>query len=83
MIKLFFLIIFNFSSLSIANDNLKGYQALENGEYKKALYFLSYDANLGDDKAQYNLGVMYKKGLGVLITKHLRGFFFLQIKEIF
>ena len=65
MLKLIFLIILNFSSATIASDNLKGYQALENGEYKKALYFLSYDANLGDDKAQYNLGVMYKKGLGV------------------
>lgn len=57
MIKLIFVIIFNFSSLTMANDNLRGYQALENKEYKKALYYLSYHANLGDDKAQYNLGV--------------------------
>ena len=67
MIKLIILIIINFSSVTLASDNLKSYQALVNGEYKKALFFLSYDANLGDDKAQYNLGVMYKKGLGVLV----------------
>ena len=39
MIKLIFVIIFNFSSLTMANDNLRGYQALENKEYKKALYY--------------------------------------------
>ena len=50
MIKFIFLIIINFSSFATASDYLKGYQALENGEYKKALFFLSYDANLGDDK---------------------------------
>lgn len=68
MIKFIFLIIINFSSLATAGDYLKGYKALEKGEYKKALFFLSYDANLGDDKAQYNLGIMYKKGLGVPVN---------------
>ncbi|MDG1982663.1 MAG: tetratricopeptide repeat protein, partial [Alphaproteobacteria bacterium] len=82
MIKLIFLIIFNFSSLSIANDNLKGYRALENREYKKALYYLSYHANLGDDKAQYNLGIMYKKGLGVPVNHNEAfGWFFLSSNQ--
>jgi len=63
MIRLFILLFIQFSSASFANDNLKGYEALEIKDYKTALYYLSYQANLGDDKAQYNLGVMYKKGL--------------------
>ena len=33
-------------------------------------YYLSYDASLGDDKAQYNLGIMYKKGLGVPVNNN-------------
>ena len=82
MIKLFFVIIFNFSSLTMANDNLRGYQALENKEYKKALYYLSYHANLGDDKAQYNLGVMYKKGLGIPVNHNEAfGWFFLSSNQ--
>ena len=70
MIKLFFLILIIFSSTTFANDRLKGYQALEDQDYKKALYYLSYEANLGDDKAQYNLGIMYKKGLGVPVNNN-------------
>ena len=70
MIKLFFLILIIFSSTTFANDRQKGYQALEDQDYKKALYYLSYEANLGDDKAQYNLGIMYKKGLGVPVNNN-------------
>ena len=70
MIKFFFLTLIFFSSTTFANDRLKGYQALEKQDYKKALYYLSYDANLGDDNAQYNLGIMYKKGLGVPINNN-------------
>ena len=70
MIKLFFLILIIFTSTTFANDRLKGYQALEDQDYKKALYYLSYEANLGDDKAQYNLGIMYKKGLGVPVNNN-------------
>ena len=70
MIRLIFLILIHFSSLTFANDTLKGYQALEEKDYKKALYYLSYDANLGDEKAQYNLGIMYKKGLGVKVNNN-------------
>ena len=70
MIRLFFLLFIHFSSASLANDNLRGYKALESKDYKSALYYLSYQANLGDDKAQYNLGVMYQKGLGVPINQN-------------
>ena len=79
MIKLFFLILIIYSSTTFANDRLKGYQALEDQDYKKALYYLSYEANLGDDKAQYNLGIMYKKGLGVPVNNNEAfGWFFLS-----
>ena len=70
MVKSLFLIVIIFSSSTFANDRLRGYQALEDQDYKKALYYLSYDANLGDDKAQYNLGIMYNKGLGVPVDKN-------------
>ncbi len=82
MIKLFFLILIIFSSTTLANDRLKGYQALEDKDYKKALYYLSYEANLGDDKAQYNLGIMYKKGLGVPVNNNEAfGWFFLSANQ--
>ena len=82
MIKLFFLILIIFSSTTFANDRLKGYQALEDQDYKKALYYLSYEANLGDDKAQYNLGIMYKKGLGVPVNNNEAfGWFFLSANQ--
>ena len=70
MVKLCFLILIILSSTTFANDRLKGYKALEDQDYKKALYYLSYDASLGDDKAQYNLGIMYKKGLGVPVNNN-------------
>ena len=70
MIKLIFLILILTSSITFANERLLGYQALEQKDYKTALYYLSYDANLGDDKAQYNLGIMYKKVLGVPVDEN-------------
>ena len=70
MVKLCFLILIILSSTTFANDRLKGYKALEDQDYKKAFYYLSYDASLGDDKAQYNLGIMYKKGLGVPVNNN-------------
>ena len=70
MIKQIFLILILTCSITFANDRLRGYQALEQKDYKTALYYLSYDANLGDDKAQYNLGIMYNKGLGVPVDKN-------------
>ena len=43
----------------------RAYQALEKQDYKTALYYLSFLAANGDARAQYNLGIMYRDGLGV------------------
>ena len=48
-----------------ADAYLKGFQALEQRDYKTALYYLSLFAANGDAKANYNLGIMYREGLGV------------------
>ena len=55
-----------FSLKSYAEDLDKGIQALINKNYEEALYYLSFYAVQGDDRAQYNLGVMYDNGKGVL-----------------
>ena len=54
---------------SFSDDLESGYEALQNRNYPKALYYLSYYAVLGDPKAQYNLGIMYNKGFGVEVDK--------------
>ena len=59
-----FIYFFLWSGFSKANELQKAYSALEKGDYKTAIYFLSYYANLGNSKAQYNYGIMLKKGLG-------------------
>ncbi len=63
----FFLIFFCLSSTGIlrADAYLRGFHALEQRDYKTALYYLSLFAANGDAKAQYNLGIMYREGLGV------------------
>ena len=48
-----------------ADAYLRGFQALEQRDYKTALYYLSLFAANGDTKANYNLGIMYRDGLGV------------------
>ena len=48
-----------------ADAYLRGFQALEQRDYKTALYYLSFFAANGDTKAHYNLGIMYREGLGV------------------
>ena len=48
-----------------ADAYLRGFQALEQRDYKTALYYLSLFAANGDTKANYNLGIMYREGLGV------------------
>ena len=48
-----------------ADAYLKGFEALEQKDYKTALYFLSMFAADGDARANYNLGIMYREGLGV------------------
>ena len=47
-----------------ADDLNNAYKSLEKGDYKTAIYFLSYFANLGNARAQYNYAIMLKKGLG-------------------
>ena len=82
MIKQIFLVLILLCFITFANDRLRGYQALEQKDYKTALYYLSYDANLGDDKAQYNLGIMYNEGLGVPADKSVSfSWFFLSTNQ--
>ena len=54
------------SSLALkADDYAKAFEALERGDYKTATFYLSYFASNGDSVAQYNLGLLYRDGLGV------------------
>ena len=46
-----------------------GYKALKNGEYKKALRYISFLATNGDAKAQYNMGIFYRDGVEVKRNK--------------
>ena len=55
---------FGFSFTAKSNDLNRAYLALEKKDYKTAIYFLSYYANLGNAKAQYNYAIMLKNGLG-------------------
>ena len=48
-----------------ANELEKGMFALEMEDYDRALYYLSFEAASGNPVAQYNLGLMYKNGVGV------------------
>ena len=48
-----------------ADAYLRGFEALEQKDYKTALYFLSMFAADGDARANYNLGVMYREGFDV------------------
>ena len=43
-----------------------GFEAYERGDFSNALRIFRLAAEQGDSKAQYNLGVMYTNGLGVL-----------------
>ena len=54
------------SSLSLkAGDYEKAFEALEKGDYKTAAFYLSFFASNGDTVAQYNMGLLYRDGLGV------------------
>ena len=50
---------------SYANEFEKGMFALEMEDYERAVYYLSFEAVQGNPRAQYNLGLMYKNGIGV------------------
>ena len=51
-------------SSSEASDYELAYEALAAEDYEKAAYFLSYFASNGDARSQYNMGIMYRDGLG-------------------
>ena len=51
--------------ISYSNELEKGMFALEMEDYERALYYLSFEAAQGNPTAQYNLGLMYKNGIGV------------------
>ena len=54
------------SSLALkADDYTKAFEALERGDYETATFYLSFFASNGDSVAQYNLGLLYRDGLGV------------------
>ena len=70
MIKLKCLLIailfYLFSSLALkADDYAKAFEALERGDYETATFYLSFFASNGDSVAQYNMGLLYRDGLGV------------------
>ena len=54
------------SSNSQAGDYERGFEALASKDYRKAAYYLSLFASNGDARAQYNMGIMYRDGLGVV-----------------
>jgi len=54
-----------FLKLVFASDYEKAFRALNKGDYEKAAYFLSFYASNGDAIAQYNMGLLYRDGLGV------------------
>lgn len=51
--------------LAAADDYERGIAALDAGRYDEALYYISLHAANGDARAQYTMGVMYRRGLGV------------------
>ena len=54
------------SSLAVkADEYAKAFEALERGDYKTASFYPSFFASNGDSVAQYNMGILYRDGLGV------------------
>lgn len=50
-------------------DVNKGVAAADRGDYETALREFRSAAGQGDEIAQYNLGIMYKRGLGVAVNR--------------
>jgi len=48
-----------------ADNYERGFQALEDGRFDEALYYISLYAANGDPRAQYTMGVMHRRGAGV------------------
>jgi len=55
-----------FSNKSAIADNAKGEQAYQKGDYELALSEFTKAAEEGNMNAQYNLGVMYEHGHGII-----------------
>ena len=54
-----------------SDDYAKAFEALERGDYEAATFYLSFFASNGDSVAQYNLGLLYRDGLGVEKNPHV------------
>ena len=54
------------SGVAVAADFDKGLKAAQSGDFKTALAEWTPLAEQGNDNAQYNLGVMYANGEGIL-----------------
>ena len=65
LLALTFLFLFGGSSVVFGDDFQDGLDAAQRQDYKTAHRLWLPLAEQGDAKAQYNLGVMYSKGLGV------------------
>ncbi len=52
------------AELAKANDYERAYEALAAEDYKTAVYYLSFFASNGDARSQYNMGILYRDGLG-------------------
>ena len=52
------------AELAKANDYERAYEALAAEDYKTAVYYLSFFASNGDARSQYNMGIIYRDGLG-------------------
>lgn len=53
------------ASVGFADDLSKGLKAYQSADYEKAYELWKPLAKNGNAKAQYNLGIMYEKGIGV------------------
>ncbi len=62
---LFFSLATGVAGRSSADDYERGFRALENGRFDQALYYISLYAANGDPRAQYTMGVIYRRGAGV------------------
>ena len=59
------LILLGTSGMAAADNYERGFAALDDGRYDEALYYISLYAVNGDPRAQYTMGVMHRRGLGV------------------
>ena len=59
-------LLYLFLSLALkVEDYTKAFEALEKSDYETATYYLSFFASSGNSVAQYNIGILYRDGLGV------------------